>query len=135
MVPAVSIKPKGIIIIIIVIIIIVIIIHVFRRDQVPARYVQVPKGKFLQDRLSPNGLALACGLASQHSGGCRTSCGDILACKQVIATLAKQEKWVGWAFDGRKNLYTSEPFLALDQEHKFSVSAPLHLYCLEIDKQ
>lgn len=45
-------------------------------------------------------------------------------CKQVIATLAKQEKWVGWAFDGRKNLYTAEPFLALDQEHKFSVSLP-----------
>lgn len=43
-------------------------------------------------------------------------------CKQVIQSLAEQEKWKGWAFDGRKNIYTSEAFMNINQEHKFVVS-------------
>lgn len=37
-------------------------------------------------------------------------------------TLAKQEGWQGWAFDGRKNIYTAKPFMDINQEHNFTVS-------------
>ena len=48
-------------------------------------------------------------------------------CKQVIQSLAEQEKWKGWAFDGRKNIYTSEAFMNINQEHKFVVSLKTNL--------
>lgn len=36
-------------------------------------------------------------------------------------SLAKQQGWKGWAFDGRKNIYTSTALMDIGQEHKFQV--------------
>ncbi len=45
----------------------------------------------------------------------------VTVCKQVISKLAKDEKWQGWAFDGRKNIYTAKAFMDVNQEHNFKV--------------
>ncbi len=52
----------------------------------------------------------------------------VTVCKEVISKLAKDEKWQGWAFDGRKNIYTAKAFMDINQEHNFKVGV-LHL-CL-----
>lgn len=41
-------------------------------------------------------------------------------------SLAKQQGWKGWAFDGRKNIYTSTALMDIGQEHKFQVR-----YCIK----
>ena len=45
----------------------------------------------------------------------------VSVCKDVIMSLAKQQGWKGWAFDGRKNIYTSTALMDTHQEHKFQV--------------
>ncbi|DBA92483.1 TPA: hypothetical protein ACH3X1_002716 [Trebouxia sp. C0004] len=45
----------------------------------------------------------------------------VTVCKQVISKLALDEKWQGWAFDGRKNIYTAKAFMDTNQEHNFKV--------------
>lgn len=45
----------------------------------------------------------------------------VTVCKDVIMSLAKQQGWKGWAFDGRKNMYTSTALMDIHQEHKFQV--------------
>ena len=45
----------------------------------------------------------------------------VTVCKEVISKLAKDEKWQGWAFDGRKNIYTAKAFMDINQEHSFKV--------------
>lgn len=46
----------------------------------------------------------------------------VTVCKEVIMKLAEQEGWQGWAFDGRKNIYTSKAFMDINHEHHFVVS-------------
>ena len=45
----------------------------------------------------------------------------VTVCKEVISKLAQDEKWQGWAFDGRKNIYTAKAFMDINQEHNFKV--------------
>jgi len=45
----------------------------------------------------------------------------VTVCKEVISKLAQDEKWQGWAFDGRKNIYTAKAFMDINQEHSFKV--------------
>ena len=45
----------------------------------------------------------------------------VAVCKEVIQALAKQERWTGWAFDGRKNIYTAKPIMDINQTHDFQV--------------
>ena len=45
----------------------------------------------------------------------------VAVCKEVILALAKQERWTGWAFDGRKNIYTAKAIMDINQEHNFQV--------------
>ncbi len=45
----------------------------------------------------------------------------VTVCKEVISKLALDEKWQGWAFDGRKNIYTAKDFMDINQEHNFKV--------------
>ena len=55
------------------------------------------------------------------TGGAPSRPLPVSVCKDVIMSLAKQQGWKGWAFDGRKNLYTSTALMDINQEHKFQV--------------
>ena len=55
------------------------------------------------------------------TGGAPTRPLPVTVCKDVIMSLAKQQGWKGWAFDGRKNIYTSTALMDINQEHKFQV--------------
>lgn len=58
-----------------------------------------------------------------RAGGAPSRPLPVSVCKEVISKLAKDEGWQGWAFDGRKNIYTAKDFMDIKHEHSFKVSA------------